>query len=278
MTPANEAQIDHWNSSDARHWVDQQVQYDRQLEPVGSAVLGAAEIGSGSRVLDIGCDCGSMTLQAARAGRTALGVDVSKPMLDRARADAVGRGVANVEFRQADAQTHRFAPDSVDIGISRFGVMFFDDPVAAFSNIGASLPPGGRLVFCCWQALARNDWLLLPVMAASEHLPLPDPNEGPGPFSLADPDTVASLLRTAGFGGVTFGSLELPLLIAGGGTVEEALEFLMHTGMARAMFRQADADRSDRARSAMRDVLTEHHRSDGVRLDSACWIVQARRT
>ncbi|HEV3280747.1 MAG TPA: class I SAM-dependent methyltransferase [Acidimicrobiales bacterium] len=277
MTEANAAQIEHWNSPDARQWVDQQLEHDRQLEPFGRALLSAAEIGSGSSVLDIGCGCGSTALQAAVVGRVVLGIDISKPMIDRARADAVERGVANVEFLEADVQTHRFAPKSVDIAISRFGVMFFDDPVAAFSNIASSLRRDGRLVFCCWQALARNDWLLLPGMAAAAHLPLPDANVGPGPFSLADPDAVVSLLQTAGFSDVTLESMELPMLVAGGGTVEHALEFLMHTGMARAMFRNADADRAGRARSAVRDVLTEHHQGDGVWLGSACWIVRARR-
>jgi SAM-dependent methyltransferase len=276
-TRANEAQIDHWNSIDARHWVDRQLEHDRQLEPFAWAVVGAAGIGPGSSVLDVGCGCGSTTLQAARTGRLAVGVDVSKPMIGRARANALEHGIANVDFMVGDAQTHRFTPDRFDLGISRFGVMFFDDPVAAFSNIGASLKPGGRLVFCCWQALARNDWLLLPGMAAASHLPLPEPNSGPGPFSLADPDALVTELETAGFTGVTLESLELPLLIAGGGTVEEALEFLMHTGMIRSMFRHADASRADRARSAMREVLAEHHEEDGVRLGSACWIVRARR-
>ena len=162
MTPANAAQIEHWNSPDARQWVDQQLEHDRQLEPFGRAVLGAAAIGSRSSVLDIGCGCGATTLQAALVGKEVLGVDVSKPMIDRARADAVTRGIANVEFLEADAQTYRFGVERVDIAISRFGVMFFDDPVAAFSNIATTLRPDSRLVFCCWQALTRNDWLLLP--------------------------------------------------------------------------------------------------------------------
>jgi SAM-dependent methyltransferase len=277
MTPANAAQIEHWNSPDARQWVDQQLEHDRQLEPFGRAVLGAAAIGSRSSVLDIGCGCGATTLQAARVGKEVLGVDVSKPMIDRARADAVTRGIANVEFLEADAQTHRFGVERVDIAISRFGVMFFDNPVAAFSNIATTLRPDGRLVFCCWQALTHNDWLLLPAMAAAEHLPLPDTTAGPGVFSLAEPDTVVSVLGSAGFSDVTLESMEFPILVAGGGTVEHALEFLMRTGMARAMFRDADADRADRARSAIREVLTEHHQGEGVRLGSACWIVQARR-
>ncbi|MGH9080278.1 MAG: class I SAM-dependent methyltransferase [Acidimicrobiales bacterium] len=274
---ANEAQIEHWNSTEARQWVDQQLEYDRQLEPYGRALLHAAGIGARSNVLDVGCGCGSTTILAARGAKETVGVDISTPMIDRARTNARREGVTDVEFLVADAQTHRFMPDRFDIGISRFGVMFFDDPEAAFSNIGAALRPGGRLVFCCWQSLSRNDWLLLPGMAAAEHLPLPPMQEGPGPFSLADPDFVAGLLETAGFAAVIVESVERPLLMGGGGTVEGALEFLMHTGMARALFRAADPDRAERARSAVREVLTDHHQSDGVRLGSACWMVGARR-
>ncbi len=273
----NEAQIEHWNSAETRQWVDQQLEYDRQLEPYGRAVVEAAGIDAGSSILDVGCGCGTTTLQAAQVGKNAVGVDISQPMLERARGNARRAGITNVEYLLADAQTHPFPPGSFDIGISRFGVMFFDDPVAAFANVGAALRPVGQLAFCCWQALARNDWLFLPGMAAAEHLPLPEPTDGPGPFSLADPAALVTMLESAGFGTVLVESLELPMVIGGGGTVDEALEFLMRTGVARAMFDGAAPATADRARSAVRVVLAEHHDGEGVRLGSVCWIVSARR-
>ncbi len=206
----NQAQIEHWNSADTRQWVDQQLEHDRQLEPFGQAVVDAAGIGRRSTILDVGCGCGTTTLLAAQHGMQAVGVDISAPMIDRARANARRMTISNVDYLLADAQTYPFPPSAFDVGMSRFGVMFFDDPMAAFANIRSSLRPGARLAFCCWQALARNDWLLLPGMAAAEHLPLPAPSDGPGPFSLADPDSLVSLLETAGFDTVLLESLELP--------------------------------------------------------------------
>ncbi len=274
---ANRAQIDHWNSDDMRPWVDKQPDYDRQLEPFGEAVVAAAAIGTGERILDIGCGCGTTTLRAARPGSRAVGVDVSEPMIERARANARREGATNIEYLVADAQTQPFPPSSFDVGISRFGVMFFDDPVQAFANVRAAIRPGGRLAFCCWQSLARNDWLFLPGMAAAEHLPLPEPTDGPGPFSLGDPAAVVTMLEAAGFDTVLLEPLELLMLVGGGGTVEKTLEFLMHTGIARAMFAGAEPVAADRARAAVRQLLAEHHDGEGVRLGSASWIVTARR-
>jgi SAM-dependent methyltransferase len=236
---ANQAQIEFWNGAETRQWVERQRDYDRQLEPFASAVLGAADVGTGSSVLDFGCGCGTLTLRAANLGKRATGVDISVPMIERAVAVARDQKVTNAEFLVADAQTHRFAPE-FDIAVSRFGAMFFDDPEAAFANIRTSLRPGGRLVFCCWQELARNDWVLLPGMAAAEHLPLPGPHIGPGPFSLAAPGPLVTLLETAGFADVELESLESPMLVAGGGTVEKTLDFFMHNSMVRAMFEGAD--------------------------------------
>lgn len=271
---ANRAQVEFWNGHETGQWIERQHEYDRQLEPFASAVLEAADIRAGSNVLDIGCGCGTLTLRATSLGKRATGVDVSAPMIERAIAVAREQNVFNAQFLVSDAQTHQFAPE-FDIAISRFGVMFFDDPVAAFANIGTSLRPGGRLVFCCWQELAANDWVLLPGMAAAEHLPLPAPS-GPGPFSLAAPGPLATLLETAGFIEVALSALELPMLLGGGGTVEKTLDFLMHNSMVRAMFEGADPAAADRARAAMRRVLADHHDSDGVRMGTASWIVTAR--
>ena len=271
----NQAQIEFWNGAETRQWVERQADYDRQLEPFASAVLDTADVGAESNVLDIGCGCGTLTLRAAELGGRSAGVDISGPMIEQAIANARRQGVPNVQFLVSDAQTHRFAPE-FDIAISRFGVMFFDDPLAAFANIGTSLRPGGRLVFCCWQELARNDWLLLPGMAAAEHLPLPAPTDGPGLLSLAAPGPLVALLERAGFTQVALESLELPMLVAGGGTVEKTLEFFLHNSVVRAMLQGADPEAAERARAAVRRVLDEHHDGEGVRMGAACWIVSAR--
>ncbi len=279
MNGPNAEQIEHWNSAEAQHWVAEQDRYDRQLAPFADALLSAAKIGSGDRVLDIGCGCGTTTLLAAREGAEAVGVDISAPMLDQARSRARAGKVANVQFEQADMQAHVFEPASFDIAISRFGVMFFEDPVAAFSNVAHALRAGGRLAFVCWQELGRNDWLLVPGMAAVQYVPLPDlgPPDAPGMFSLVEPDRVRDRLGAAGFVDSDVVDFETPMLLAGGGSVDETMEFLAATAIAAAMFENAQPDDVELAREAIRDVLAAHHDGEGVRLGASAWVVTARR-
>jgi SAM-dependent methyltransferase len=274
----NAAQIEHWNGPEARRWVELQDRYDLQLAPFADALLHSAAIGPDERVLDIGCGCGTTTLRVAHKAAHAVGVDISAPMLERARATAAAENIANVEFVEADVQTHVFAT-AFDVAISRFGVMFFDDPNRAFANLATAVRPGGRLVFVCWQELARNDWLFLPGLAAAQHLPLPDQGAGgPGPFSLADRGALSELLEAAGFADVDIKAHEVAMLLGGGGTVDEALSFLLNTGAARAMFDGADPVTAGLATAAARQVLADHyHEGEGVRLGAATWIVNARK-
>jgi SAM-dependent methyltransferase len=280
MNTPNAAQIEHWNGEEARHWIAAQDRYDRQLAPFADAVLEAATIGRTDRVLDLGCGCGRTTLLAAQQAATAVGVDISAPMLEQARAEATAQHVENVQFEQADVQSHEFPERSFDVAISRFGVMFFDDPLVAFSNVAHALTPGGRLVFVCWQDLVHNEWLLVPGMAAAEHVALPDTGtaDGPGMFSLADPDQVRALLAKAGFDRVDVAAFETAMLLGGGGTLDETIEFLLATGIARTMFEDAAHDARARAIDAVRAALATHEEQDGVRLGAATWVVIARKS
>jgi SAM-dependent methyltransferase len=281
VSTPNAEQITHWNGEEARHWIDAQGRYDRQLEPFADAVLDAAALARTDRRLDLGCGCGRTTLLAAQRGATAVGVDISAPMLEQARADATAQHVENARFEQADVQSRTFAEGSFDVAISRFGVMFFDDPLAAFSNVAHALTPGGRLVFVCWQDLAHNEWLLVPGMAAAEHVALPDTGaaDGPGMFSLADPDHVRALLAKAGFEGIDVAPFETRMLLAGGGTLDETIEFLLATGIARTMFENAAPDARARAVDAVRSALAGHYEGDGVRLGAATsWSPHTDRT
>ena len=275
----NESQRDHWNSGEAQHWVTAQGRYDRQLQPFGDAVIEAAAIEPTDRVLDIGCGCGATTIAVARRSTSALGADLSEPMLERARRTAADMGIDNAEFVVADAQTHQFGPELFDVAISRFGVMFFDDPAQAFANVGTGLRSGGRLAFVCWRELATNEWLLTPGLAASAHVPLPDtgPLGGPGMFSLADPNVVVSVLEGAGFDDVIVTAFDAQMLVAGGGTVEETVDFLLSTGIGKAMFDSAEPTTAAAGLDAVKKVLAEHHDGEGVRLGAAAWLVTARR-
>src|SRR5260370_9379788 len=202
MTIANRDQAEHWNSSEQTgRWVTHEAEVDRMLAPCAAMILGAASLARGDHVLDVGCGCGATTVDAARAVApgTSTGIDLSGPMLARARQNAVRSGIANTFFEQGDAQTYLFRP-AFDAVISRFGVMFFADPIAAFANLRTAARRGGRLTFVCWQPPAANEWLPAPGAAPAGPLPIPDlgGHAAPGMFSPADPSRIPSLLaRTA---------------------------------------------------------------------------------
>src|SRR5262249_53195803 len=199
----NMDQIEYWNGPAADIWVAQQGRLDRQLDPLGRAALGALGPRAGEHILDVGCGSGQTTLQLAEAvgptGRV-VGVDISQQLLGAARRrDSDGR----VSFVHGDAQTYEFG-EPFDAIFSRFGVMFFPDLAAAFTNLRGALKPRGRIAFVCWRAEAENPIMTVPMAAAAKHfppLPPPDPNV-PGPFSLADRGRIARILDDAGFGAI----------------------------------------------------------------------------
>src|SRR5262249_40712661 len=176
-----------------------------------------------------GCGCGDTTVELSKGvapGGSATGVDISAPMLERARALAEAQRAA-ARFELADAQTHAFPPASADVVFSRFGIMFFADPTAAFANLRRALTPSGRLAFVCWQALPENAWMAVPMLAALQHLPpppLPGP-EAPGPFSFADPARVRRILEGAGFRSVQLEDVRETLTVGGGAGPADTAEF-----------------------------------------------------
>jgi SAM-dependent methyltransferase len=238
-----------------------------------------ARIVPGERVLDVGCGCGATSRAlAALVGPTGSvhGVDISAPLRARATALAREAGLANVRFTNADAQTHSFEPGSVDVVFSRFGVMFFADPPAAFRNLRGALRRGGRVAFVCWQALGENPWLMVPLGAAAQHLTLTPPAPGaPGPFAFADPDRVRGILEQAGLGRVEHESLRTTLTVGGGG-LDEAVRFLLEgVGPTSAALREADPAVRPRVYAAVREAMAPFVTPEGVRMPAAAWIVTA---
>jgi len=254
---------------------------DEQLRPFGDAVLAAARLKVGEHILDIGCGCGATTLDAARAvgsSGVATGFDISRPMLERAAARARTLGLGQARFECADAQTHPFPSASADAVISRFGVMFFDDPKAAFANLARTTKRGGRLVFVCWQNIAANPWMALPMMAAMQHITIDRPTDpnAPGPMAFADGERVRGILANAGWTGINVHPLELQVSVGGGVSLAEAADFMMELGPTAQPLKDADSATRERVRDAIMKVIAPYATSAGVRMGSAAWVITAR--
>ena len=281
MSIANTNQAEHWNSGeDLTHWLTNQARYDRMNEPFAALILAAAQLQPGRNVLDVGCGCGATTLAAARviAPGQAVGLDLSGPMLARARATAEADGLRNAVFQQGDAQVQPLEPARFDVVISLFGTMFFADPVAAFANIRSATRPGGRLAFVCWQPLAVQQWLLVPRAALAEHVPPIagfGSGDGPGMWAFSDPDRPREILAAAGWRDVEITPEHASVLVGGGGSVEEAAEFMRTGSMGRMMLAGADAGTFERAVASVRAALAPYADADGVRLGAGVWLVQA---
>jgi SAM-dependent methyltransferase len=278
--PANEKQTEAWNGAESAHWVEHADRYDRQLVPFADALLERAQLDSHQSVLDVGCGCGATTLAAARLSRAAVGVDLSRPLLKIATDRARAAGIDHVEFLAADAQTHAFVEDSFDLIISQFGVMFFDDPVTAFANLRRALAPGGRVAFVCWQGLEGNEWVDVVGRAVARHVALPALGRqagGPGMFSLEDPNETTALLDASGFGQIEIESISPTILLGGGGTLEESLDFLLGTGIARGLLSGVDDGARNETKQTIRASLTQRYEPGvGVRLGTSAWLVTAR--
>jgi SAM-dependent methyltransferase len=277
-THANASQFDAWNGDSGRRWVARADQRDKVLGPVADVLFAATAPSPGTRVLDIGCGCGATTLLAATAigaAGSAVGIDLSAPMLDVARERATASGGTNTSFVHGDAQTHAFEPDSIDLVISRFGTMFFADPVAAFSNIGTALRPGERLCIATWQPLAANEWLTVPGAVLLRHTQMPEPTPGePGMFAQSDPETIAAVLTAAAFVDVGIEAREVTFTL--GQTVDEAVEYLADSGPGRLMLETiAEGPARDAALADVHDALLDHFDDSGVRLNGGIWLTTA---
>ena len=263
---------------EADHWVREADRYDTAAAAIWQTFLDQGHITATDRVLDVGCGTGRSSRDAgllAPAG-SVLGVDINQRMLDEAAIRTRRAGMANVRYEWADAQVHRFDVAAFDVVISRYGVMFFADRLAAFVNLGAALRPGGRLAVLVWQALARNPWLvaLRAALAVGRDLPSPPP-AAPGPFGLADIDPAAAMLTEAGYTSIAFVPIDAPMQL--GRDAEDAWEYLRGMGLYRGLTEGlGETDKAD-AIANVKQLISDHTTSAGVMVESASWSITAIR-
>jgi SAM-dependent methyltransferase len=252
--------------------------YDAELRLLHQVLRRAYALRRNDDVLDIGCGTGQTTREAARTAPagSVVGIDNSAVMIDRARELAEADGLHNVTFVHADAQSHRFPSESFDIAISRFGTMFFTDPVAAFANVAQALRRDGRLVMMVWQAHERNEWsvAIAHALTGDREFPPPAP-PGLDPFSLADPETVTHTLGAAGFTNISFTDVREPVYY--GPDVTTALDWVRGFACTNKVMRSLDATSAENALERLRATLEAHAGANGVWFDASAWIVAARR-
>jgi SAM-dependent methyltransferase len=275
---SNTDQIDYWNGDGGDKWVAFSDLLDAMLVPFADAVLNAAKLHSGERVLDVGCGAGALSLKAAQIvgpEQGVVGVDVSEALLTLARKRTSSADLS-ARFEEGDASQYE-ADVPFDVLISRFGVMFFDAPGAAFAKLRSNMNPDGRLAFACWQPLANNQWAGAPLQAALPFLteaPTPSPPGTPGPFAFGDPGHVTGLLEAAGWQGVNVEALEGDLILPGD-TPEDAAAFMMKLGPIARLVEQDGADLGA-VQKALEQRMQSLLNSDGrVAMGSAVWIVTA---
>lgn len=283
MAEQNTYQVTGWKGQSGERWVANQARLDAMVAVFGQAVIEAAAPVNGERVLDIGCGAGASSLALAACvgpGGHVLGVDISEPLIDRARSLAPQDVPAL--FRVADASSAELPEGAFDILFSRFGVMFFDDPTAAFAHMRRALRPGGRIAFVCWRTAAENNWVRLPMGAIKSVLPpsaLPDP-EALGPFSFGDRGRVSRILLTAGFTDLAIAPFDASVPFGEGGTrdaaIDDAVRMTLEVGPLSRALADQPADVRARASAATRAAFAEIPGERSLMINGAVWIVTAR--
>lgn len=265
-----------WDGHEGDVWSEHADRYDRASSRILQRFAQADLIGRADRVLDVGCGTGGPTRDVARVAvdGQVTGIDLSTKMLELARKRSGDEGLTNITFERADAQVAALEPATYDVAMSSFGCMFFNEPVAAFSNIGSGLRPGGRLALLAWRTLPENAWLmaLRDALAMGRELPFPPP-DAPTPFSLAGPDRVRALLTEAGFKGVEFAPIDEPMCL--GKDSPDALEFAKTMGIVEGLTNGLEPDTKAEAMANLSRLFQQHESPDGVLLGSAAWLITA---
>ena len=275
IAESNADQAQAWDGEEGAYWAAHHELFEACLDRYEPAFLAATAFTPDDHVLDVGCGTGVTSRAAGLAAPRGevLGVDLSAEMIGVAQRLAAQQGLSNVSFLQADAQVYPFAAESFDVVLSRTGAMFFGDPHEAFGNLCRSLKRGGRLALLTWRTVHEQEWLQ-DFAEALTGAPLPAPPPGaPGPFSLSDPEHVSALLDGAGFTDVRLSPVTEAMTY--GRTVDEAHDLVL--GLLGWMLRDQTPEQAAARASALRTTMEAHHTDDGVRFDSAAWLVTAVR-
>lgn len=275
----NADQIAYWNGPGGRHWTDRQASQDLLLAPISELLISRARAKPEDRILDVGCGCGSTSIALAQRVAPSgfvLGIDISAPMLARAR-QVAPKGLP-LDFVLADATVYPFDPASFDLLVSRFGVMFFAEPEVSFANMRRALRPSGRVAFACWREPKENPWIMMPLQAAYKHVPkLPQLGpDDPGPFAFASEERVSRILGQAGFREIALEPHDLLLDVANGRGLEAAVEAATEIGPASRALEGHPEEVRAAARETIRQALAPFVRGDSVVLQGSIWIVTAR--
>ncbi len=274
---ASSWQGEYWNGDAGKRWALHREQVDRALRPFGMAMVEAARLKPGEAVLDVGCGCGATSLMAAQrvgGGGSVTGVDISAPMIERAR--TLASDVKGLTFVCADAAACTLGT-TFDAMISRYGLMFFEDPLTALGRLRSQLSPMGRTAFVAWRALAENQWLELPLAAVCQALrsPPPRPASGPSPFAFADAQQVCDLLKRAGFADVKFEAVHAPVRMSESGLAEGVRFVELHAGPVGRVLAEADETARARALEALGRALAPYVREQVLELNGSAWLFTA---
>ena len=282
MSDANKDQKDFWSGKGGDVWVKRQQAMDTMLNPLGEAALQKLELNKDTNVLDIGCGCGNTTLSIAEkikpSGRV-TGLDISKPMLQRAIESARNRSLENTSFQCVDVQTEYLGVNTFNAAFSRFGVMFFEDPVAAFRNINESLLPRSPLSFICWQSPIQNPWQSLFVQEVKNFIDLPSPPpRSPGPFAFMESDYVNSILENSNFENVEIVGYEAKVNMFSGRSLSDAVkDYTSINPVVTEMLKDSTEELKERILNSVIEVFSPYFSEKGLIFPSATWIVTANK-